>query len=254
MSSTLREMQVVFASIIGERRFWIMLATMIGLFGVVGPFGTFEDLNLPMRLLYWGLTMVGSWLIAISFVSAAIALTEKRPGFPLLTTIIASLVASPLMAVWNYANIRWFIEQTPDSMNFWILLAYTIPITVFFVLLFYAVFHDRFDTKSQVNQSLLMKRLPVEKRGPVKHLSMQDHYIAVTTTRGHEMVLMRMSDAIAELEPDHGLQIHRSHWVNPQFVERVERRNGQPIVVMDDGAALPVSRTYTKAAREAGLF
>ena len=35
-------------------------------------------------------------------------------------------------------------------------------------------------------------------------MSMQDHYVEVTTTRGTEMVLMRFSDAIKDVAPVDG--------------------------------------------------
>ena len=44
-------------------------------------------------------------------------------------------------------------------------------------------------------------------------LSMQDHFVRVTTDRGSAMVLIRFSDAVRELAGHSGAQVHRSHWV-----------------------------------------
>ena len=63
------------------------------------------------------------------------------------------------------------------------------------------------------------QRLPLAKRGPVVRMSMQDHYVELTTAHGSELVLLRMADAVAEADPA-GLRIHRSHWVHPAHVRR----------------------------------
>ncbi|EBV3599940.1 LytTR family transcriptional regulator, partial [Salmonella enterica subsp. enterica serovar Virchow] len=91
-------------------------------------------------------------------------------------------------------------------------------------------------------------------RGQLTHLSMQDHYVDVRTDNGGAMVLMRLSDAIAETRGVEGLQIHRSHWVALGAVQKAIRRGGRPYVIMKDGTELPVSRSYLDTVRSAGLF
>ena len=42
---------------------------------------------------------------------------------------------------------------------------------------------------------------------------MEDHYVRVFTDAGESLILLRLSDAMAEVRDVPGLQIHRSHWV-----------------------------------------
>jgi DNA-binding LytR/AlgR family response regulator len=57
----------------------------------------------------------------------------------------------------------------------------------------------------------ILNRVPVQRRGRLIALSVSDHYVEVLTDGGRSLVLMRLSDAIAETGPVKGLQIHRSH-------------------------------------------
>ncbi|MCB1397271.1 MAG: LytTR family transcriptional regulator, partial [Rhodobacteraceae bacterium] len=85
-------------------------------------------------------------------------------------------------------------------------------------------------------------------------LSVQDHYVEVVTTRGRELLLMRLSDAIAETEGCAGLQVHRSHWVALDQVQAAHRDGARAVLTLSDGREIPVSRTYVPAAKEAGLL
>ena len=97
-----------------------------------------------------------------------------------------------------------------------------------------------------------MLRLPPEKRGELLYMSMQDHYVEIVTARGRELVLLRLADAMTEAGSTTGIQVHRSHWVAFSAISSIKRDGGKSSVVMTDGTELPVSRTYTKALREAG--
>jgi DNA-binding LytR/AlgR family response regulator len=64
---------------------------------------------------------------------------------------------------------------------------------------------------------------------------------------------MRLGDAMQELAGQ-GLQVHRSHWVAPEAVRRHRRDKGRDLLVMTDGAEVPVSRSFRAAAQDAGLI
>ena len=83
---------------------------------------------------------------------------------------------------------------------------------------------------------------------------MEDHYVRIFTGAGESLVLLRLSDAMAEVQDVPGLQIHRSHWVASSAVDRVERlAEGRLRVHLVNKLPPPVSRTFARAVREAGL-
>ncbi len=81
-----------------------------------------------------------------------------------------------------------------------------------------------------------------------------DHYLRLHTSRGEDMILMRLSDAIAELEGIEGARTHRSWWVARGAVVSSERAEGRATLTLPNGTQVPVSRSYVKSLREAGWF
>ena len=99
-----------------------------------------------------------------------------------------------------------------------------------------------------------MDRLPVKYRGAdLWAVSSEDHYLRVHTSRGEELILMRLADAVRELSGAGGVQVHRSWWVAKDGVDDTRREGGKLLLVLKSGTQVPVSRTYLPAAREAGL-
>ena len=90
----------------------------------------------------------------------------------------------------------------------------------------------------QLIPAALLARLPHGTRGKLLHLAVADHPVDVTTDRGHALVLIRLSDAIAETAPTPGLQVHRSHWVALDAV-RGTRQVGKPVLHLQNGTVSP---------------
>ena len=80
-------------------------------------------------------------------------------------------------------------------------------------------------------------------------VSAEDHYVRVHTRHGSALVLMRLADAAAIIDPRLGLRVHRSWWVAKDGVRQLERTPGRAIARLLDDTAVPVSRTYFPAAR-----
>ena len=93
----------------------------------------------------------------------------------------------------------------------------------------------------------ILRRLPYDVRGEIVCLNMEDHYVRVHTTRGSGLVLMRFSDAIAELEATPGLRIHRSWWVAARAVAEVDRSARSTKARLVNGLLAPVSQPYIQA-------
>lgn len=98
-----------------------------------------------------------------------------------------------------------------------------------------------------------LERLPAKLRGSeIFAVEAEDHYLRLHTSKGQDLILMRLSDAVAELEGLEGAQVHRSWWVAKAAVEDARRGDGRATLTLKDGAQVPVSRAYAKALRTSG--
>ncbi|WP_051651145.1 LytTR family DNA-binding domain-containing protein [Brevundimonas bacteroides] len=88
-----------------------------------------------------------------------------------------------------------------------------------------------------------LRRLPLGRRGELIALSAELHYLRVYTTLGDSLILQGFGEALEQLGPDAGLRIHRSHWVDPSFVEELSREGGRTHVRLVNGVVLPVARS-----------
>jgi len=98
-----------------------------------------------------------------------------------------------------------------------------------------------------------LERLPVRLRGAeVWAVEAEDHYLRLHTSKGQDLILMRLADAVSELEGIEGAQVHRSWWVARNAIADAKRADGRATLTLKDGAEAPVSRTYARLLRERG--
>lgn len=99
-----------------------------------------------------------------------------------------------------------------------------------------------------------LDRLPPELGSELIALEMEDHYVRAHTALGSDLVLLRMRDAVAELNGLDGAQIHRSWWVARGAVTDVKREGRNVRLVLEGGLEAPVSRANVSVLKEAGWF
>ena len=98
-----------------------------------------------------------------------------------------------------------------------------------------------------------LDRLPLKLRGAeVWAVEAEDHYLRLHTSKGQDLILLRLADAIAELEGIEGAQVHRSWWVARDAITDAKRGDGRAVLTLKDGAEVPVSRTYAGELRAKG--
>ena len=71
------------------------------------------------------------------------------------------------------------------------------------------------------------------------------------TDCGEELILLRLSDALKELELVDGLQTHRSWWVARNGVAESKSKSGKHVLVLKSGGVASISRSFLKSVREA---
>jgi hypothetical protein len=158
-----------------------------------------------------------------------------------------ALAALPIVAAANLATFAYWPGAADWAEIVLRVLGVSLTVSALFHLL------DRPTPLPVPDAPAILRRLPRPERGRLLALSAQDHYTQVATDRGRALVLIRLSDAIAEASPAPGLRVHRSHWVALDAVAGARRTGDRAMLLLTDGAEIPVSRANMPAAKAAGL-
>lgn len=253
----LREVQLL----IVNPMFWAVLAVIAVVLGLSGPFGTFESLSPAPRLAYWAL-IVPSTALAGWLAGSWVVLAFEVRGWPFWVEAIAAGLAAGVSVTLvvhliNAATLRaplWSLAALADQAPSTAAVALTVTAGVLWLNRRAGRPIVAAPVTAVVPAARLMARIPLDKRGALVSLSVQDHYTEVTTTTGRALILLRLSDAIAEAQGVPGLQIHRSHWVALSHVTRARRDGARAVLTLKDGREVPVSRTYLPDVKGAGLL
>jgi hypothetical protein len=246
------------------RTFIVELSIMLLLgllLAALGPFGTFMLGALPERLAYWVSLTVGGYLM-FRPTTAFAAATAERLQLPQAPAWIAATAigALPMSFIVWAASYRHRPSGWP-SVEVWFDLYGK-------VLLIGAVISLVFWFRSPRRQTVagraaatgdeapfeprFLDRLPLHLGRDLLALEMEDHYVRAHTAAGSTLILMRMRDAVAELDGIEGLQVHRSWWVARAAVEQVAQEGRNYVLRLRGGLAAPVARNSVPALRTAG--
>ncbi|MEL7690406.1 LytTR family DNA-binding domain-containing protein [Citromicrobium bathyomarinum] len=237
------------------------------LLAVMGPFGTFQ-MPLPVRLLYWvGLAVVGYGCYRpIGALVTSLGPRLDLPEWPLW--VAACLLASvPVTLAVFFAGQLPGPFALPTFDRFARTYPYVLLVGSGVTLLFHQLERRKAvpvtDKPSPPEPqgetppppaARFLDRLPAHLGSDLFALEMEDHYVRAHTALGSELILLRMRDAVAELEGIDGAQVHRSWWVARDAVEDVKRDGRNLRLVLPDGLEAPVSRTRVTELKEAGWF
>lgn len=243
------------------RSAWFHLAAICSgvALALLGPFGTYESMNLPAGLVFW---VSICWLNAIQCTLIAVGVLRRWGAAdatvitPALILVIALLNALPgTLEVFSGLRLLGDNINFSASQLFWLYLQTTfittILLIVFQLLSQWRIAADN-DNTAENSPSGFDQRIPKKITGQLLAVSAEDHYLRITTDQGDALVPGRFGDALKALPSDDGLRIHRSHWVAFKAIDRVQRKDGKAEIVLTNGLSLPVSRSYTAALREAG--
>ncbi len=255
------------------RRLPVLLGAALVL-ALLGPFGTFADLTLPQRLAYWvGLIGLGGLAFELLTLAAARLLRERPEAWRALLAGVALAVAAPMTLAVALLERSLRGKDMLNPLGLAELFVYVVLITLLVSAIpVWLELRDRGllaaapsstpppaasdpaeAAPAERPEPAFLARLPARLGRDLLALEMEDHYVRAHTAAGSDLILMRLRDAIAELDGLDGMQVHRSHWVAAAAVAGVERKpDGKLVLVLRDGRRVPVSRRYAAAVREAG--
>jgi DNA-binding LytR/AlgR family response regulator len=240
---------------------WLAIGKMSAAPLAVAMFLTLTDafgldvLPLGKRFLYW-LVLLGIGQAG----SLAIRASLDRLQLPRMRLVLAGLLRTVLLAL-PLTLLAWLATAFALSLP---LRAAHLPPLYLPVLVVVAamvainllVQRRRLETHAEIapaRPAPILARLPLKLRAATLYaVEAEDHYIRLHTSAGSDLVLLRFSDALAELQGIEGAQVHRSWWVARDAVSSSRRVDGRLVLVLRNGTETPVSRTFTRALKEDG--
>lgn len=230
----------------------IAVLAIAAVLGVAGPFGTDDRLALLQRLVYW-LAIVGL-TYGIGSISDALVtwrMARQRLWLNVTVTALVTGVCANLVVIGiNLITFGWM----PSAAELPTFLATTFGIAAIVTTALALVKQQSRDMPTPLAPPRILDRLPVDKRGALVALSVEDHYVRIQTIKGEALVLLRLSDAMNEVGDTPGAQVHRSHWAAFDQVRSARRAGDRAILTMSNGTEVPVSRANIATIKEAGLL
>ena len=236
----------------------LIVAALGGVFlAVTGAFGS-AGASLPLRLVYWVLVMVlgGLWGHLCGLVVSRFVDSDERPWLSIAVMVV--VITGPLcVIVWAATGLFFAQKLYPLAVLPQLIVpvvVITAAVTTLNVFLGRAVPIQTHAAppETAARPVRFLDRLPLKLKGAtIRAVQAEDHYLRIHTDRGSDLILMRLSDAVEELEGLEGAQTHRSWWVAREAVRAVERGDGRATLTLDGGLSAPVSRRYARMLRDA---
>ena len=224
---------------------------------VTGAFGT-SGAPFGPRLAYWVLVMVtgGLWGHLCGALVSRVLDMDERPWLNI--AVMTAVITGPLsVLVWAatglfFAQRLYPLAALPQLVLPVLIVTAAVTTLNVFLGRAHPVQTHAPPTSEPARPARFLDRLPLRLKGAtIRAVQAEDHYLRIHTDRGSDLILMRLSDAVEELEGLEGAQTHRSWWVAREAVRGVERGDGRAVLTLEGGLRAPVSRRYARALREA---
>jgi hypothetical protein len=242
----------------------MLAAVPVGLLlGFAGPFGTYPALPTTTRYAFWlGSTVVGVVLAVAA--EASLPATRLRAG-AVRIGVVAAVSALPMTFViaWTMSLVQPGRFYTPLQLPALFAAVATVQLLIVYAMSIAApsvegaersgpaspVLEPEPEAIPAAFPSALLSKLPPQIGSDIIALETEDHYLRVHTKGGTALVLMRMADAVALLDPRLGTQVHRRWWVAQTAVVDVRTEGQKLSLCLINKTLVPVGRTFSKAAK-----
>lgn len=219
------------------------------LLSILAPYNTGRISFLP-RLTYWTLLCVAGGIGAAIFepMTRAMNWSPNRLWSVAGQSITSSLLVTAMLIGWNYYQGNRLDLLEAISLFFFVLV---IGVTITAVV-HLAEQSSRKNQASPQRPAIFERLKPKFRNAEIYALMAEDHYVRVITSKGDDLILMRLSDAVKELGLTKGLPVHRSWWVAEAGVKSAKKSDNKITLELYSGQTAPVSRSNTKSVKEAG--
>jgi DNA-binding LytR/AlgR family response regulator len=241
-------MQFTIRQLTGGWRGHVLAALLLGLFlTFLGPFRSQEAMTTGPRTLFW-LGLVGTGYLLALAAFKLIGGTTLRPVTRAAAVAILSALPQMFIVSWALVQIRpgRVITAANLPMLFLSVLAVQAIIVMLAAWVTVRAVESAHSASAAATGGHVRGRLAQALRGDLIALEAEDHYVRLHHRSGSTLILHRFSDALAEIDPAAGLQVHRGWWVADAAVTGTFVRGGKRWLKMNNDLEIPVSRPHLR--------
>jgi hypothetical protein len=233
---------------------WMCWAWATLVVAIAGPFGTFGAQPLVWRLIYWGVLIAVAIIIAVCLRFFWRIILAGRPDWQqdVAVSMCLAVVVAPCVVALNRLLV---LPDALRTMGLLSVIGSVIAIS-FCMIAIRRLLHEQASlVPSGLRKDRLFTRFSADNGARLSRISSDNHHIRVITNDGEEhRLLMRLRDAVAEIDLEPGLWVHRSHWVARSEIVRVVRESGREVVELTSGVTVPIGPKYRPNLITAGVI
>lgn len=249
------------AAVHASRPVPISLRLVLRVLGVGSAVATFLSLFGPFNVPVTAIAVRDAQYFAYSWIGSLLGLVSVRiawrlglwpRGFVVVGAAAGLIMAGPMTLVVWLGELLSSGHPPPARVLpgiLWDVLLVSVGASIVAVLVSFRA--ARAASAAAPAPPKFLERLPLKLRGAeVWAVEAEDHYLRLHTSKGQDLILMRLADAVDELAGIEGMQVHRSWWVARDAIAGARRGDGRATLTLKDGSQVPASRTYARSLRE----
>lgn len=268
--------------------FCFVLPAIIGFFAAVSQSGSQPMQGVSGHLAYWLISAILSWQLFIlgTKATAYFLLSRRAPlimvliiGWtigsilwvqvnPIRDVLVSGFVqeGQALQEVSRLSDLSVSLANWSLSLTIWIAANY-----LYYYLLGVPRFGYKPDAKriTQIRNWLLFnssgsgdafasddKNTPRlvdrlnHKTNHILALAAEDHYTRVISQTQEDLIYIKFSDAITEMNGQEGLQVHRSYWLSVDAINSYWEKGHRAFVKLSNDQIVPVSRSFRQSVKQ----
>ena len=218
-----------------------------------GPFGTFSAESFLWRLGYWGSAIACAIIFGLVFGAFWRDVLRERADWKQdVATALSMALTFGALVVWTNRRLSGLAPAETMATGVTLGAVFVISYGVIAALRVVETFEQ---DSAGCARDRLLARIDAPKSARLARISSDNHHIRIMTLDGAEhRILMRMRDAVQEVDVEPGLWVHRSHWVANAAIVEVSRDGTREILTLTCGSEIPVGPKYRDNLIHAGVI